>query len=71
MPVTSREPNEALYLDLTSDLLKLRDAGIISVERIGDCVAPSIIAQAVFGGHRYARELGTNEIEASRDRVVI
>ncbi len=71
VPVTSREPDEALYLDLTSDLLKLRDAGIISVERIGDCVAPSIIAQAVFGGHRYARELGTNEIEASRDRVVI
>ena len=71
VPVTSREPNEDLYLDLTSDLDRLRDAGIVSVERIGDCAAPHIIAQAVFAGHRYAREMGANEIEADRDRVVI
>ena len=49
----------------------MRDAGIVSVERIGDCAAPHIIAQAVFAGHRYAREMGANEIEADRDRVVI
>jgi len=30
-----------------------------SVTRIGDCLAPSIIAGAVFSGHRYARELDT------------
>jgi len=26
--------------------------------RIGDCLAPGTIAAAVYGGHRYARELG-------------
>ena len=31
--------------------------GIKSVDRIGDCEAPSIIAFAVHDGHRYAREL--------------
>ena len=33
-------------------------AGIRSVTAIGDCLAPSTIAAAVFAGHRYARELG-------------
>jgi len=31
-----------------------------SITRIGDCEAPSIIAGAVFAGHRYARELDTD-----------
>ena len=30
-----------------------------SVQRIGDCEAPAIIAAAVYSGHRYARELDT------------
>jgi len=32
------------------------DAGIKSAARIGDCLAPGIIASAVFSGHKYARE---------------
>ena len=28
-------------------------------------------AAAVYAGHRYARELGANDVEAARDRVVI
>ena len=28
------------------------------MRRIGDCFGPSIIAAAVYEGHRYARELG-------------
>ncbi len=32
-------------------------AGILSVERIGDALAPGAIAHAVYSGHRYAREL--------------
>jgi dimethylamine/trimethylamine dehydrogenase len=32
----------------------------LSLSRIGDCEAPSIIAGAVFSGHRYARELDTD-----------
>ena len=71
VPVTSREPNEELYLELSADEERLREAGILSLERIGDCAAPGMIAQATFAGHRYARELGANDIEADRDRVVV
>jgi dimethylamine/trimethylamine dehydrogenase len=35
----------------------LKEAGIKSVTRIGDCLAPGFIAHAVYAGHRYAREL--------------
>ncbi|MEM7522317.1 MAG: FAD-dependent oxidoreductase [Pseudomonadota bacterium] len=33
-------------------------ADVISVTRIGDCLAPGTIAAAVYEGHKYARELG-------------
>ncbi|MGH6891362.1 MAG: FAD-dependent oxidoreductase [Dongiaceae bacterium] len=55
--VTSRLPNEALYLDLAANLESATAAGIKSVTRIGDCLAPGFIAHAVYHGHRYAREL--------------
>jgi dimethylamine/trimethylamine dehydrogenase len=55
--VTSRLPNEELYLALNAAPDKLREAGIKSVARIGDCLAPGFIAHAVYHGHRYAREL--------------
>jgi len=35
----------------------LDEANIASVVRIGDCLAPSTIAAAVYSGHRYAREI--------------
>ena len=70
VPVTSREPNDDIYMELSSDAERLRDAGILSLSRIGDCAAPGMIAQAVFAGHRYARELGANDIEVDRDRVI-
>jgi dimethylamine/trimethylamine dehydrogenase len=55
--VTSRLPNEALYLALTADPDGVKATGIKSVTRIGDCLAPGFIAHAVYHGHRYAREL--------------
>jgi len=55
--VTSRLPNEELYLELNGAPEGLREAGIKSVARIGDCLAPGFIAHAVYHGHRYAREL--------------
>jgi dimethylamine/trimethylamine dehydrogenase len=55
--VTARLPNEELYLALSSDPEGLKTAGIKSVARIGDCLAPGFIAHAVYHGHRYAREL--------------
>ncbi len=55
--VSSRVPDDALYRELTDDGAALADADIRSVDCIGDCLAPSTIANAVFAGHRYARDL--------------
>ena len=55
--VTSRLPYENLYHALQSDEERLIQNGIKSVTRIGDCLGPSTVANAVFSGHRYAREL--------------
>jgi dimethylamine/trimethylamine dehydrogenase len=71
VPVTSREPEEGLYLALLAASDRLAAAGIRSVRRIGDCAAPSSIEAAVYAGHQYARELGTNRAGALRDRVVL
>ena len=55
--VTARLPEDGLYHELTERSDDLSRAGIRSVTRIGDCLAPGTIAAAVYGGHRYAREL--------------
>ena len=55
--VTMRLPEDGLYHELISSLAALADGGINSVVRIGDCLAPSTIAAAVYAGHRYAREI--------------
>ena len=48
--VTARLPRDELFEGLK---------GKIPVRRIGDCFGPSIIAAAVYEGHRYAREFDT------------
>ncbi|MCP5091881.1 MAG: hypothetical protein GY949_13255, partial [Gammaproteobacteria bacterium] len=58
--VTLREPNDALYHELQLLLEGETDYRPETVTRIGDCEAPSIIAGAVYSGHRYARELDTD-----------
>ncbi|MHA1548946.1 MAG: hypothetical protein ACTSU0_07760 [Alphaproteobacteria bacterium] len=55
--VTSRLPEDDLHYELEEDPDALTAAGIKSVTRIGDCLAPGTIAAAVYGGHRFAREL--------------
>jgi dimethylamine/trimethylamine dehydrogenase len=52
--VASRLPNEELYQELME---KMDGSSIKSVTRVGDCLAPGTIAAAVYGGHRFAREL--------------
>jgi dimethylamine/trimethylamine dehydrogenase len=37
-------------------------AGITNITRIGDALAPATIAAAVYAGHRFARELGTEPV---------
>jgi dimethylamine/trimethylamine dehydrogenase len=69
--VTSRLPEEALYASLQAEPEALRDAGVKTVTRIGDCLAPGFIAHAVYSGHRHARELDApQEGEVRFKRVV-
>jgi len=55
--VTMRDANDALHHALKADPSALESAGIKSVTAIGDCLAPGLIAAAVYGGHKFAREL--------------
>jgi dimethylamine/trimethylamine dehydrogenase len=55
--VTQRNSDDALYHELKADPDALSAAGITAVYQIGDCVLPSLIAEAVFSGHRLAREI--------------
>jgi dimethylamine/trimethylamine dehydrogenase len=55
--VTARLPNDRLYRDLRARRDDWANAGIQSVDAIGDARAPATIAHAVYAGHRYAREL--------------
>ncbi|MBS0364634.1 MAG: FAD-dependent oxidoreductase [Proteobacteria bacterium] len=55
--VGARLADEGLYHQLTADSAILRQAGIGSVTRIGDALAPGAIVHAVWSGHRCAREL--------------
>ncbi len=56
--VTSRAPNDGLLLEAKAASERLTEAGIKSVTGLGDCLAPSTVAAAVYDGHRYARSLG-------------
>jgi dimethylamine/trimethylamine dehydrogenase len=51
-----RKPADALFHALSARVQDLETAGIASVTRIGDCLAPGAIVHAVHSGHRYARE---------------
>jgi dimethylamine/trimethylamine dehydrogenase len=57
--ITIRAPNDNLFHELQQGLEAGGDYKPDSVTRIGDCLTPTIIAGAVFSGHRYARELDT------------
>ena len=51
LTVTSRMPCDSIYHEL------INTETTSKIYRIGDCDAPSIIATAIFAGHRFAREL--------------
>lgn len=62
--VTGRIAADGLFSELS---------GKISVTRIGDCLVPSSIADAVYSGHRFAREFGEKNISAvpRRERPLV
>lgn len=55
--ITSRLPDDVLYHAIVEREAEWADTGIRTVTRIGDALAPGLIAHAVYSGHRYAREL--------------
>ena len=59
--VTQRLSNEAPYLELRADESALAAEGVEALYRIGDCVAPQLIADAIFDGHRLAREIDAED----------
>jgi dimethylamine/trimethylamine dehydrogenase len=71
--VTARLPEDRLYRALEAMPDSLAGAGIKSVTRIGDCLAPGAIFHAVYAGHRYAREFDAPaaEIAFRRERVLL
>jgi len=60
---TSRQSNTSLFHQLKNT----------NVTRIGDCRVPSSIADAVYSGHKFARELGEDPLSLApkRERSVI
>lgn len=72
--VTSREPEDALYRELVAEeSLEQRQGAPATIQRIGDCLQPALIAHAVYSGHKAARELDGDSpcAEPKRDRVVV
>jgi dimethylamine/trimethylamine dehydrogenase len=55
--VGARFAADALHTELAARAAELTGAGIRSVTRIGDALAPGAIVHAVYSGHRYAEEL--------------
>ena len=55
--VTHRYSDCAIYDELLEDPQRREAAGISQLHLIGDAHTPGIIAQAVFSGHRLAREI--------------
>jgi dimethylamine/trimethylamine dehydrogenase len=60
-----RTRRDRLYQELSSDTDRMADAGIVSVQSIGDCRAPGAIAHAVYSGHECARTIDAGDTIAS------
>jgi dimethylamine/trimethylamine dehydrogenase len=60
--VTARIPTDSLYKEIAGKIESDTSGSdpAPTLHKIGDCDAPAIIAAAVYAGHRYARELGTD-----------
>lgn len=72
--VTARHPDDGLYYDLMDDEEALAAAGIKSVTRVGDCLAPGSIAAAVHSGHGFAQGLNEpdpGDLDFKREKLVL
>lgn len=55
--VGQRMPADDLYQQLVARSEEVQKAGIQSLQRIGDALAPGALAHAVYSGHQWSREL--------------
>jgi dimethylamine/trimethylamine dehydrogenase len=55
--VTQRVSDDELYRELVESPAALEAEGIEGVYRIGDCVSPRHVADAIWDGHRLGREI--------------
>ncbi|MEM7375936.1 MAG: FAD-dependent oxidoreductase [Pseudomonadota bacterium] len=55
--VTARQPNDSLYHALLNSVDGDPAQLGFTLARLGDCEAPSIVAAAVYAGHKYARSI--------------
>lgn len=71
---TSREPVDDLYQALKAAPDELAAAGVKTLTAIGDCLAPGLIVDAVYAGHRFAREFQSpdgGDLRYRRERIVL
>lgn len=66
---TAREAKTELYDGVMALKPRWREAGLETVVRSGDCLAPRYLADAIFDGHRIAREFESANPE--RPRAII
>jgi dimethylamine/trimethylamine dehydrogenase len=59
--VGQRESSTGLYRSLQQRRSEWDAAGVQGVFRIGDCERPMFIADAIFSGHRLAREIDSTD----------
>jgi dimethylamine/trimethylamine dehydrogenase len=69
--VTARIPADGLYKEIAAEMESDTSGSVPTLDKIGDCDAPAIIAAAVYAGHRYARELGTDREQSEVVRQVM
>lgn len=67
--VTQRVSEERLYCDLRARSAELRAGGVTGLYRIGDCVAPRVLGDIVFDGHRLGREIDSEDPAIPRPYV--
>ena len=67
--ITARNPSDDLYQELAAQLETADSESAPTLQKIGDCDAPAIIAAAVYAGHKYARELETDPVEVRYDKL--
>ncbi|MDX1738555.1 MAG: NADH:flavin oxidoreductase, partial [Alphaproteobacteria bacterium] len=70
--ITQRTPQDQIYHELKNNPAALEAAGIKTLRRIGDCLAPGIVEAATFSGHQAAREHEIGEdLPFKRERVTL